>query len=326
MILRGVRFKNVMNASGARGFYSEGYWHHRYLKPFGLDFRGSTFIAKTTTLHPRAGNISYDTKTLRPIDRVPSCVVTKLVKGVVLNAVGLSGPGAQRLIPYWEAWKKREPMFVSFMSVAPTAEERLLEARGFVSLLIQNYHLLPKEMGIQVNFSCPNVDLELSSMTDEMGDVLDEFQILGLPLVAKVNALFPIEAAMKLQEHPALDALSVANTIPWGKRPDRIDWKGLFGTETSPLAHLGGGGLSGKPLLPLVEEWVRSARWAGFRKHLIAGGGVLGCKDAKRLLTVGADGIEIGAVSILRPWRVRGIIRCVTELTRPDLVRCKRGQ
>jgi len=52
MILRGIEFGNVFNASGARGFFGEGYVYHRLWRPFGLSYDGSTFVAKTTTLLP----------------------------------------------------------------------------------------------------------------------------------------------------------------------------------------------------------------------------------------------------------------------------------
>src|SRR3989338_1556485 len=69
MELRGVHFGPVLDASGVRGFFGEGYWHHRYCKPFGLRFDGATFVAKTTTLLPRAGNMPLQSNGVTPIDR-----------------------------------------------------------------------------------------------------------------------------------------------------------------------------------------------------------------------------------------------------------------
>ncbi|QQR79249.1 MAG: hypothetical protein IPJ68_03380 [Candidatus Moraniibacteriota bacterium] len=68
------------------------------------------------------------------------------------------------------------------------------------------------------------------------------------------------------------------------------------------------GGLSGRPLLPLVEDWVRRARRAGFEDHINAGGGILHPKDVNRLRKAGADSVSIGSVATLRPWRLRAII------------------
>jgi len=55
--MRGIDFGPVWGASGVLGFFGEGYWYHRYWKPFGLNFSGVTFVAKTTTLKERSGNM-----------------------------------------------------------------------------------------------------------------------------------------------------------------------------------------------------------------------------------------------------------------------------
>ena len=99
-----------------------------------------------------------------------------------------------------------------------------------------------------------------------------------------------------------------------GLTREHIDWQGLFGTTKSPLAHLGGGGLSGEPLLQLLHGWIVQARVAGIKKPLNAGGGILSLKDAKQIMEACAfkDGeessIALGSIAILRPWRVQKII------------------
>ncbi|MFA4931080.1 MAG: hypothetical protein WC570_04425, partial [Patescibacteria group bacterium] len=50
--INNINYGCILNASGALGFFGEGYWYHPYLKPLNLDFHGSTFVAKTTTLLP----------------------------------------------------------------------------------------------------------------------------------------------------------------------------------------------------------------------------------------------------------------------------------
>lgn len=315
MIIRGLRFKNVFNASGARGFYGEGYWFHNVWRPLGLNYSNSTFVAKTTTLNARIGNMPMNPQTLKPRAMAPKCIVVKPLDGIVLNSVGLSGPGLMRLLPYWEKLRGGDPFFISYMSVEQTPEMRLNEARTFVGRIINQYHRVPQNIGIQLNFSCPNVGLDPAVFANEIRGILDEFQILQVPLLAKLNVTFPHEVALAIEQHEALDGIVMGNTVPWGKLPDQLDWKGMFGSETSPLAHLGGGGLSGKPLLSLTAAWLFNARAMGFRKLLIGGGGVLDVDDANRLLDSGADGIELGSASILRPWRVADIIKHVNMRT-----------
>ena len=308
MILRGINFGTVHGASGVQGFFGEGYWFHKMWKSLGLlRFDGMTFVAKTTTLHAREGNMPLG-KRLTPQELFPKCVVVKFWKGVVLNSVGLSGPGAHVLLnmEYWQ--QRREPFFISFMSVASTPRERLEELCGFVNILKEHLSRFRAPVGLQLNFSCPNTGLHTEELLGEVNDGLGAVAQLGIPIVPKFNIRLPIETAQKIAEHPSCDALCVSNTIPWGQFPDRIDWEGLFGSNESPIAHIGGGGLSGKPLLPLVSEWVYQARKAGITKPISAGGGILSQKDVRVIMRAGADSIFLGSIAILRPWRVRGIV------------------
>ena len=308
MILRGVDWGHVFNASGARGFEGEGYWFHDFLGPLGLRYDGSTFVTKTTTLMPRAGNMPLD-EDHQPLFLKPDCIVVKPVAGVVLNAVGLSGPGAKEILARLSVRRDWKRLIVSFMSVETAPSARLSEARSF----LQMFGPFARSKGtdnvaLQVNFSCPNAGLDPAHLVDEVTKVLDETKPLGVATMIKLNALVPPKVACTLAEHEGCDAVVCSNTIPWGQLPDAIDWAGLFGSDTSPLKRYGGGGLSGKPLLPIVEAWVRAAVAAGMSKPVVGGGGVLTIEDAGRLLDAGAAAIELGSVSILRPWRVASII------------------
>jgi len=324
MKLRGVEWGHVFNASGARGFAKEGYWFHALGRPLGLRYEGATFVTKTTTLMRRQGNMSLDDDH-RPRSLAPSCVVVKPLSGVVLNAVGLSGPGAKTLIALWRRKYKSfgtshasARFVVSFMSVEKTAEDRITEAGSFVESLKPLVQAVGTDfIALQVNLSCPNVGLDTSHLLDEATSVLDRARWLGIPTMVKLNALVPPHLAAKLAAHEVCDAIVCSNTIPWGQLPDRIDWGGLFGSEESPLSELGGGGLSGKPLLPIVEDWIRAARASGLHKPIVGGGGILSSGDADRLIDAGASAIELGSVSILRPWRVAGIIRHVNKRMSP---------
>jgi len=315
MRLRGTEYGHVLNASGARGFFGEGYWFHSPWKGLGLNYSGSTFVAKTTTLEPRAGNMPLKPKgdLWVPKETVPKCIVVKPVKGVVLNSVGLSGPGLLRLVQGWAALPKDQPAVFSVMSVAQDEAARLDEIRRMCLVLKSSSAKLPRSWALQVNLSCPNAGLDPSELVKEAVTATRLASVAGAPVMAKVNVLFPPEAAVELCKDKSCDGVVVSNTVPWGKLPEKIDWEGLFGSKKSPLAHLGGGGLSGKPLLPLVRDWLRTARAMGLRKPAVGGGGILSVEDAGSVLDAGATAVELGAVSVLRPWRVRGIIQYVNE-------------
>jgi len=315
MKLRNVEFGPVLDASGVRGFFGEGYPYHRLVKPFGLNFEGSTFVAKTTTLSPRTGNMPLKKDGITPHDLFPSCVVARPLKGIALNAVGLSGPGADFLFRQGRWQQRTDPFFFSFMSVEQTRDERIAELREFVALFATHLPHFRARVGLQINYSCPNVGLHVEELAREVDEGLLIASSLNIPLMPKLNVVAPVELAFEISKHPECDALCVSNTIPWGGLPEKIDWEKLFKTSESPLAHLGGGGLSGAPLLSLVSEWVSHARRAGITKPINAGGGILQPNDVDVLHQSGATSVFLGSIAMLRGWRVRRTIARAHKLS-----------
>ncbi|MCX6723635.1 MAG: hypothetical protein NT155_00480 [Candidatus Staskawiczbacteria bacterium] len=317
MTLRGIDFGPIFCASGAQGFFGEGYLHHRLFRPFGCDFTGCTFVAKTTTLPPNEGNMPMGYDGITPRDVFPRCIRVNFRKGVILNAVGLSGPGAEPLFEtgWWQA--RTKPFFISFMSVKKSAEERTGELERFVKLFARYLPRFRAPVGLQINYSCPNVGLDPYLLVDEAKSGLQIASALRIPLMPKFSILARTAAVIEISQSPHCDAICVSNTIPYGKLPERIDWKGLFGSDVSPFADLGfgWGGLSGKPLLDLVAEWVLKASSVGLNKPINAGGGILSRKDVS-YMRYGArvSSVFIGSVATLRPWRVKGIIKRAHEL------------
>lgn len=323
MQLGGIAFSPVMNASGAQGFFGEGYPFHYWWHFAGLTFRKCGLTTKTTTMQPRLrpdlgqGNMPMKEDGITPKEFFPRCIVARPRHGVTLNAVGLSGPGAPELLRR-NRWQQHRggPLMVSFMSVAPSVADRLDELDEFVSLLSPTVHQWNSPVGLEVNVSCPNVDVEAdpTHQVDEIGQSLDRTARLRVPVQIKINALMSPAAAAQFATHEACAAITMGNTLPWGKKPDRIDWAFLFGSLKSPLAHLKGGGLSGKPLAPIVAEWIAAASDCGVHKPIWACGGIYSAKELRAMKAAGASGVQLGTVAILRPWRMRTLIRYANEL------------
>ncbi|OGY45342.1 MAG: hypothetical protein A2729_00710 [Candidatus Buchananbacteria bacterium RIFCSPHIGHO2_01_FULL_39_14] len=313
MILRGIDFGYVLTSAGARNFFGEGYWFHRLWPWSMMDFTGSTFVTKTITLNARPGNMPLCQDQLSPREFFPKCVKVYWRKGLVLNAVGLSGPGAKWLFAAGTWQKIESPFFISFMAVSAELKERREELWQFVELFSRELSKFKAKVGLEINFSCPNVGLKSEKLLDEVQEALTIAARLNIPLVPNFNPLVSPESLKTICEHPGCDAVSVANTIPWGKLPERIDWVGLFGTDVSPLAKFGGGGLSGWPLLPIVAETISEARKLGVKKPTIAGGGIFSIQAADKLIAAGASAIKFGTVCILRPWRVKRIIEYINQ-------------
>jgi len=313
MKLRGIEFGNVLGASGLQGFFGEGYWFHRLPWPLGPRFKGLTFVAKTTTLHPHKGNMPL-TKQFTPREFKPRCIWVNLFQGITLNAVGLSGPGFEALLETGKWQRRTEPFFISLMAIGTTKKERLKELGEFVNTLKPHLQTFKAPLGIQINFSCPNVGLDSQELINEIHDALNIMTLLNVVLVPKFSVSMPVEAALEISKHPACDALCISNTIPFGALPEKINWSAYFPSGTSPLQEFRGGGLGGKPLLKLVVEWVYTARKAGITIPVIAGGGILSFRNATLLHWAGASSVFIGSIAMLRPWRVQGIISRAHEL------------
>lgn len=329
MKLRGIDFGSVFDAAGVEGFFGEGYKHQKFLGPFRPNFNGCTFVAKTTTLEPREGNMPMGKNRLTPKELMPKCILPNFqpgniflslkmfLGGYMLNAVGLSGPGAKALFEDGRWQKRTSPFFVSFMSVASTPKERSLETEEFVRLFAQYLPGFKTKVGLQINYSCPNIGLDPSFLVDEAKTGLEIAHRLHIPLMPKFNILVPVDAAREISRSIYCDAICVSNTIHWNDLPKLgIDRKKLFGSDISPLAKFGGGGLSGKPLLPLIVNWLTRAEAADFLKPINAGGGILSPNDIAPLYGADALSIFIGSVASLRPWRVRKIIKKTNLLFR----------
>ncbi len=315
MWLRGINYRRVANASGAQGFFKEGYWYQRIGKLAGLTWKGTGFVGKTITMEPRLdpanslGNMPLKKDGITPVEFFPACIVPKFRSGVVLNAVGLSNPGAFHILTRGD-WRQRikEPFHLSFMAVHKGKNDRLEELREFTKLLHYTLDQFTAHVGLEINFSCPNAAINPTSLLQEIGEALDIAASLRIPIQIKLNALAPVKEVCEIAMHPACDAITMGNTLPWGSMPDRIHWEKLFGNSVSPLIELGEGALSGPPLCPIHCEWIATARDFGFTKAIWGCGGIHSAQAVKQYRNAGATGIQLGTVCMMRPWRMRGII------------------
>ncbi|MEK9151373.1 MAG: hypothetical protein AAB547_01970 [Patescibacteria group bacterium] len=324
-LIGGIDFGPIWVMSGTLNFFGGGWPFHKVLKklfPKGFRFDGITFVAKTTTLHhrifPQAGNLPMREDGITPKELFPTCIIIgwwQWLWGVMLNAVGLSGPGARDLLArgQWQQMTKR--FMISFMSVAGTVEERLKEFEEFLQLLVPEIPKFKAAVGMQVNISCPNVKAGGKSDAIIIEEGFGYMNLMAhyvpqVPGIFKVNTLMRPETAVMLSMHPQCGGVCVSNTLPWSAMKwwqKMLYFPSSIFTGKSPLDRFGGGGLSGRPLLPLVEQWVRDVRLAGFEKHINAGGGITCVDDVDRLYLAGADSVSVGSVAALRPWRLRSI-------------------
>jgi dihydroorotate dehydrogenase len=307
--MKGINFGNAFTASGMLGFFGEGYWFHKTNNIFfpGFNLEGSTFIAKTTPLEKTIGNMPLKDN-FQPLKLFPDCIRVDFFKGTVLNAVGLSSPGAEVLLNHG-AWQKREnPFIISFAATGGTKEKRLNEMREFITLLEYHLPFFRAKIGLEIDITCSNIKLNLEELAVEAVDYLKISSTLGIPLITKLNALTPINVIKEITGSGLCDALDYSNTIPWGKLKDEIDWKYLFGSEKSPLEHYGGGALSGFPLRLIVARGIERMREESIDTQIICSS-VFSKYDVLTSGYADANAVAIGSVGILRPWRTESIIK-----------------
>ena len=310
------RFGPVWGASGATNFFDQGWPFHEKLKRWcpGFNLDRMTFVAKTMTTDPREGNMPSEPLYQMPLEKRPKCIKINWRRAAALNAVGLTNRGAKTLFAIGKWQEMKYPLFLSFAPQGANAEERYQDAVKFGEIALREIPRFHALVGLQLNITCPNTGDDVTgsnadALVEEAMAMLTELAVVGIPIVVKVNALMPPEAAMKIGGHAACAGITASNALPWASLPGLgIDRVRLFGSDESPLAEFGGGGLSGAPLFPIVERWVKSVREAGFRKHLNAGGGIMKASHPELLKYAGADSVSIGSMLFLRPWRTESTI------------------
>jgi dihydroorotate dehydrogenase (NAD+) catalytic subunit len=333
MILRGVKFEDVIQASGTTNFDGKGWWYHHLLRPFGLNFKGSTFTSKTATLMKKAGNmpLKSDGKTLENI--LPRCVLLDHKHLSVLNAVGLSNPGLAFLLrqKWWYVIDK--PFFISIAPISTSSAGKTAEIEVMCEMLLKAKkdatHKFKAPWGIQINISCPNTSETALSSTEETALSILEGVSASLPedvpVVIKLGPETDPLSTIRISKHQRCDCLCFSNTMPFGARPDwikqspHIPWNDLYGTDKpneSPLQKrfIGfAGGYSGKYLLPITCEWINAVRKIGVNIPIIGGGGILSTEDAGHVIDSGADAVSLGSIAMLRPTKVASTIKGVKK-------------
>lgn len=267
-----------LTGSGALGFDGRGWWWEYPLRWTGiLDPYAFTIVVKTLTLYPRRGNLRWYAPW--------RCV--HLIPGGVVNAVGLTNPG----IDWWIRRCYPRMQKAGLQTVVSVFTETESEAHALAQKL-KPLHLA----GIELNASCPNVPHE--SAVRHVVRLAEIIKQAGHPLIVKVGYDQPYVAIAQALENIA-EAIHAINAVPW-------QW--VYPEKPSPLARLGGGGVSGEPIRPMVREAIRQLRQQT-RLPLIAGGGIYTLEDLETLWALGARAFSIGTLFLRAPWQPNRLIR-----------------
>ncbi|MFA6354981.1 MAG: hypothetical protein WCW65_00965 [Candidatus Paceibacterota bacterium] len=330
MKIKKLDFKHfVFGQAGVQGFFGEldEHKHHRWFNIIpGFSFKNMVFVAKTITMQPRIYPSTSNTelrdgyKLKRFFPKSIWVSIRSFINGYMLNAVGLANLGAMRMFSYGKWQQRKEPFMLSFMPLGKTIGEKCLEVINFCDALKVNQDCKkPINYALQINFSCPNTGDEQKQKLSEIASVLSQFRksLPELILIPKFNLLVEPETISALKFY--CDAFCLTNTIGFGEMEDSIEWKKLFPSGKSPLTkYFGGkfkGGLSGKPLFPLLVEWLEKMQEYDDTVIIIAGGGIMEKKDIFKLSQFKiVHGVALGSVATIRPWRLQPLIKYGNEI------------
>lgn len=245
---------------------------------------GTSIFTKSITLYKRQGNfVLTNPFTWKYIKRLPNCGM--------LNAYGLTNPGTKAVIDKFQKSK------VGFdCLVIPSFYPEFSKGTGVaIKEIMESIELMDESVGfcvVELNFSCPNSkEVIRKNMDDAMGCVKEvRKKFPWLSIIAKISIVHPYEFSQEL-ERVGVDMLHSINTVPFGMvYPDKI----------SPMANVGGGGVSGKPIFWQAYDYNKGLR-EKVKIPIIMGGGVVHSDHIIKYLGIGADAVSICTVALRQP-------------------------
>ena len=268
-----------MAASGALAFGGRGWPWEWPLRWVGLlDPRQFTVVTKTLTLAPRKGNFRW----YNPL----ACV--RFIRDGVVNAVDLTNPG----LDWWcrKAGQKVDsqkiPLVVSIYA------ENIAELAKMCQSL-NRFDLI----AVKLNLSCPNA--AGSCVFDDPGFVIEFCQaahrLSRFPIIIKISVTQAYHSFLPRLEN-IVEAVAI-NSVPWDS---------IFPGKASPLARLGGGGVSGKAAQRFT--WSAVNNIARKIKIPVIGPSVWEFEDLDKLRQLGASAISFGSI-FFRPWLPNRLVR-----------------
>ena len=227
--------------------------------PFGNYLQYTNFLSGkpvisvtgTFTVKPRPGLVKQIIKTLR------------YTKTGWRNKLGLRNPGILKGI------EATSPYSVMSISSLEPNDWRIL------------YEIVPKNMSVELNISCPNVDAH-PDLTKSFAKDERKWCIVKVPPTITNKQIDKIVKLGYTQIH-------ASNTVPTPK-----------------------GGLSGNVIVPHTMRIIEYIKSTHPHVEVIAGGGVSCKQDAQDYINTGADHISLGTVCFT-PWRIKGIVNDINR-------------
>ncbi len=220
-------------------------------------------------------------------------------RGGMINAVGLANPGVESVrasdMPWLAANVRNARVLVNVVGfeVGEFADvvARLDDSGGMD--------------GYELNVSCPNVKaggMEFGASPETLrGVVSGARQATRRPLFVKLSPTLPdIVGAARTAVEAGADAITLVNTMPGLV----IDVE-----RRRPVLGFGGGGVSGRALLPIGVLATWKVHRAALGVPLMGLGGVESASDALQYMMAGASLVGMGTAALRDPRAPERVVR-----------------
>ena len=263
-----------VTASGVLAYDGQGWpWESPLIWSGFIQPALFTNIIKTITVLPRSGNHRW---------RNPFYCV-RILPGGVVNAVGMGNKG----ILWWYKNIGQQINRQNESLIASVHFESEPQRQTMATILNES-----DLVGVEVNARCPNIQLSpYWQCCEAIVRNCQEFKKeLRHPLLLKLSVDDNVEQIL-----PKLEGVVEAVSI------NSVRWKKIFPGQLSPLAHLGGGGVSGKITQPIV--WPFIVRIAQASSIPVIASAIWDFDDLAKVRSLGARAIGFGSVFMLHPCR-----------------------
>ena len=276
-------------ASGALAYDGKGWiydWPFRWLGLLQED--QFTIVMKTVTRQPRAGNYRW----WKPWG------VLWFIPGGTVNAFDLTNGGidwlCRRVCPNLDFSLNLIPSILGDPSELAEMARMLNDWGEF--------------RAVEVNVSCPNTGDDL---LQNAGKAVRGFEAV------RNNSRFPVIGKLSVvQNYPWIVERSTGLVEAWDI--NSVPWWRIYPDTPSPLAHHGGGGVSGKAAQPFTWAMVKSL--AALSDIPVIGPSVWEYGDIAELLALGAGAVSFGALFLSYPWRPTNLVARDLAVGRPEII------
>jgi dihydroorotate dehydrogenase (NAD+) catalytic subunit len=211
------------------------------------------------------------------------CPILLTYEAGMMNAVGLSNPGADRIIEELQFYKKN--------SDAPLIASIFASKTKDFGVVAKKISAAKPDL-IEVNISCPNVEAEFGKpFAADTKAAAAVTRIVKkntrIPVFVKLSPNVPdIAAIAKAAEKAGADGITAVNTVGPGMVINIDAAKPLLANKT--------GGLSGPAIKPIAVKCVYDI-YSAVKIPIIGTGGVCSGRDAVEMIMAGASAVGIGS-------------------------------